>query len=244
MTWYSEWFGADYVDVYRHRDIREAEDFIVTLKRVINPEPGSAILDLCCGAGRYSVLLARQGYNVTGLDLSDHLIGYALNAAAKENVSIEFIVRDMRDIRYTDNFDIVVNMFTSFGYFKEDIENLKVFRSVAKSLKQEGFFIHDFMNKEYVLSNLKARDSFEIDGMVVEQSRLYREDTGRIEKNITLLSNGDKREYKESVMLYSMKDIQSMFTETGIRPVHVFGDYHGKPFDSDSPRLITIGKKE
>jgi len=243
MSWYNEWFGQDYTDVYSHRNVSEAEEFIQTLEQTVTLKKNSVLLDLCCGAGRYAVELARREYSVTGMDLSGHLIKKARLAAGEAGVTVDFHVRDMRDIPYSSHFDGIVNMFTSFGYFREDAENKKVIQAVSRSLKPGGWFVLDFMNKPQILENFSKFDIRRDNGIYLEQYRSYNEETGRIEKKIIFKKNGTVKEYFESVRLFSFEEIKNIFYNNGITLERVFGNYNGDSFDIKSPRMISIGYK-
>ncbi|MFC1492439.1 class I SAM-dependent methyltransferase [candidate division KSB1 bacterium] len=243
-AWYEEWFGDDYVKLYNHRDELESVEFIKTLKTILKIKKEQKILDLCCGAGRYSIELAKRGYRVTGIDLSEALIKTAHNNATESGLKIDFIIRDMRDIQFKEHFDGVVNMFTSFGYFKSDEENEKVIKAAADSLKLKGWFVLDFMNREYTLENLLPYDESVNDEIKVVQKRRFNNDYGRIEKEILITREGVQKGYLESVRLYSVPELRAMFERNGLWIFKEFGDYDGTELADESPRAILIGIKE
>lgn len=243
MTWYKEWFGTDYFDVYTHRNEKEAKEFIITLTNTLSIKTGQKVLDLCCGAGRYSIALAKIGLSVTALDLSGDLLDEARRSAEASGVNIDFIKRDMRDIPFVDYFDGVVNMFTSFGYFKSDEENERVIGKVAGSLKKGGWFVLDFMNRKFVLDNFRPTDESIKGEVIIKQNRRFNENENRIEKHIKLIKNGSVKEYFESVKLFSPDDLKRFFDNQGLKMKYLFGDYSGEKFNEDSPRVILIGFK-
>ncbi len=243
MSWYKKWFGNDYIDVYKHRNEEEAHTLITTLEEISLLQSGHKILDLCCGAGRYAIALAKKGYEVVGIDLSSNLIHFAQEKAREENVTIEFHIRDMRDIPYEDYFNGVVNMFTSFGYFESDTENELVFQGVSCSLKKEGWVVLDFMNRDYILNHFTPYDEQIKGAVTIRQQREFDKKSERINKTISLIKNGDKKEYVESVRLYSPQDLEDIFIRSGLEPLHRFGDYDGSSFRDDSPRVLLVGRK-
>ncbi len=243
MAWYKEWFGDDYVDLYSHRDAEEAVRFIDTLENKSVLKNNHKVLDLCCGAGRYSIELAKRGYNITGQDLSKQLIDQAAKNADLNNVRINFILRDMRDIPYKSYFDSIINMFTSFGYFANDEENENVVKGISNALIDDGWLIIDFINKDFVVSNLKMKDEFVKNGMKISQYRKYDVSTKRLEKQINISSDGVEKEYLESVRLYELKDFKQILKKHNIDLVYYFGNYNGCEYSADSPRLIIVGRK-
>ena len=127
--WFAGWFDSPYYHLlYRHRDHEEAAAFIDALMQALQPKPDDHILDLACGAGRHSNYLANKGYTVTGLDLSKESIARA-KANAADNVS--FGVADMRQLDAKAEYDLVLNLFTSFGYFEDFDDNLRVLKGVS-----------------------------------------------------------------------------------------------------------------
>lgn len=131
MDWYEEWFGHDYKLVYPHRDEAEAREQIGFVKRHINIPERAKVLDLCCGCGRHAIELWGLGYDVVGLDLSEELLDLACSRADECEMDVQFIRCDMREIPYEDHFDLIVNFFTSFGYFADDADNQRVLLAIA-----------------------------------------------------------------------------------------------------------------
>ena len=82
--WFHDWFNSPYYHLlYRHRDEQEAAAFIERLIGHLQPPPGSRMLDVACGKGRHAVQLARHGFEVTGIDLSEESIAFAQQSAAR-----------------------------------------------------------------------------------------------------------------------------------------------------------------
>lgn len=100
--------------------------------------PGANILDLACGTGRYAIPLARRGFQVTALDLTPAYLQEGQKKAEAENLSIRWVQGDMRDIPFQDEFDAVINIFTSFGFFEEEGDHWKTLKGVVRALKPGG----------------------------------------------------------------------------------------------------------
>lgn len=119
--WYATYFDEDYLRLYssylsKGKDPGEVEGIV----RALELEPGTEILDLACGQGRHTVPLAVLGYRMTGLDLSETLLGHARDRAAEAGVDVEWVRADMRSIPWAGRFDAVINMFTAFSYFADE----------------------------------------------------------------------------------------------------------------------------
>src|SRR5258708_7765627 len=139
------------------------------------------VLDLCCGPGRHAIPLARQGAKVTGVDLSAFLLEKARSRAKAEKCSIEWIREDMRTFVRPGQFDLVVNLFTSFGYFGSDDENISVLQNAFRCLVGGGVLVMDLMGKE-ILARRFASSAFDEcpDGTIVAQKREICEDWSRV----------------------------------------------------------------
>ncbi len=242
--WYQDWFqDANYSVVYDHRDDEEAERMMSLIERTTGAESSRSVLDLACGSGRHSIHFARRGYtNVTGIDLSPTLLTVANATAAAEGLDIRFLERDMRDIP-VEQFDLIVNLFTSFGYFKDDEDNWSVIDNVGAALREGGWFVLDFLNANHVRSHLIAHDERLLpNGGRLEQIRWI--EHGRVEKRLLLRKGEEAQEFVESVRLFELKDFQSAFERAGLTLYHTFGNYTGDEFSPlHSPRLIMFAKR-
>jgi SAM-dependent methyltransferase len=244
MTWYKDWFqDANYRVVYEHRDDREAEQMIDLIERTIGHHPERKVLDLGCGSGRHSISLTKRGYkNVIGIDLSPTLLKEAREHSAAQGFEIEFLERDMRNIP-DGPYDLVVNLFTSFGYFESDEENSEVIQNVAQRLLPNGYFVIDFFNSEWVREHHVSHDERKLPGGArLEQTRWI--ENGRIEKRLLIRDSTEAREYIESVRLFELDDFKRMFKAAGLTLEKCFGDYEGGEFSvAHSPRLIMFAKR-
>jgi len=246
-AWYERWFNDRYVAVYSHRDDAEARRQADLVADLFPPERYRRLLDLCCGEGRYARLFAAKGYAVTGVDLSRRLIEIARDRAGA-GTGITYLVEDMRRIDFREEFDIVVNLFTSFGYFASEQEDRRVIRGVHRALRPRGVFWLDFLNRPFVLSRLKSTVKKAGKDTVVEESRRLSGDGKRVEKDILIREReGEGREsihaYRESVRLYTREELHRMLGEAGFRVKREFGDYGGAPWSADRPRLIIAAEK-
>lgn len=243
QNWFEDWFGSnEYLSVYNHRDDEDAEKLLNTLLKFIDVPEGAEVLDAACGAGRHSIMLAKKGYSVTGFDLSERLLKIARNRAAEENLGIEFIRADIRSFSSKKTFDLILNIFTSFGYFEKDEENFAFFDKLNRLLKDDGYFVFDFLNKNYLEEKLIPYSEKKIDGKNVYEERKI--EKGRVVKKITIETNGDKKEYSESVKLYSSKEIIERIEAGKLEIAEVLGNYGGDPFNKNkSERLIVIAQK-
>ncbi|MBS4033804.1 MAG: class I SAM-dependent methyltransferase [Ignavibacterium sp.] len=241
--WFKEWFETDeYLNVYQHRNESEAEVLVDLILNSISLERSSKVLDMACGTGRHSILFARKGFDVTAVDLSWNMISAAQKKAELENLQIKFIQSDLRNFTYSSKFDLIVNLFTSFGYFESDSENFRILETAYDHLNSEGYFVLDFFNKDFIEQNLNPESREKIkNGEIIQQRKI---DGLRIIKKIIVTTSGNSKEYFESVRMFSKEELVNELIRIGFAIEKTFGDFHGNKFEQySSSRIIIIARK-
>lgn len=237
-NWYTKWFDTTYYHIlYKDRDYTEAGLFIDNITSYLNLPENAKVLDLACGKGRHSVYLSKLGYDVIGADLSENSIK---EAKKHEKDNLHFVVHDMRE-PFEEKFDAVFNLFTSFGYFDEDQDNILTLKAIKESLTEYGFAVLDFMNVEKVISNLVSSEIKTVEGIDFHIQRRF--ENGYIYKDILFEDKGQKFEFTERVKAFTLEDFEQMMQEADIYLLDTFGDYKlGKFYKNTSDRLIMIFK--
>lgn len=240
QEWFSTWFDSPYYHIlYQHRDDREAQQFMDKLLTYLHPKPHEKILDMPCGKGRHAVYLNQKGYDVTGLDLSEQSIAYAKQF---ENERLHFAEHDMREVYQPESFDFILNLFTSFGYFENETENVVALNAMAKSLKHGGKLVIDFMNTDLTIANLVAEEVKVVEGIEFHIHRGV--DNGFIVKTIRFTDKGQNYKFEERVRALRQEDFMEYFGMAQLRLAEVFGDYNLRPFKPESSeRMIFVLKK-
>jgi SAM-dependent methyltransferase len=215
--WFTRWFGKEYLDLYPHRDDREARSVVRLIRNMVSPDPAGRALDLACGSGRHTRALCRHIWTV-GLDLSMELLQVAISEAPE----VPYVRADMRVLPFAGaSFDLVVNLFTSFGYFSSDEENRVVLSEVNRVLRRDGVFVLDYLNSDQVRATLVPHDTRRIGNRIVTQGR-------RITERI----------YLERVRLFEPDELRCLLHDAGFVIDHELGEYSGAPLSSDSSRAI------
>jgi len=233
--WFEQWFGEEYHALYPHRDSEDARRAVELIHRVAPWRPGSTVLDLACGAGRHAAELEGAGAQVVGLDLSP-----AMLHRARQRTKARLVRGDMRALPFrAGSFGLVVNLFTSFGYFRSDVEHGQVLRQVASVLEPGGRFVLDYLNADQVRRTLQ-RDSDEIsDGDVgARVRRRFSEEGLYVVKEIEL--RAENRSFQERVRLFTTQELEALLRDAGLAVVERFGDYDGRPAAVDAPRSILV----
>ena len=230
--WFTRWFGREYLDLYPHRDDREARAVVRLIRNTVAPTSEGRALDLACGSGRHTRALCKQTWTV-GLDLSMEL----LQVAISESPHIPYVRADMRALPFgSETFDLVVNLFTSFGYFSSDDENRVVLTEVSRILGQGGVFVLDYLNSDQVRATLVPHDSRRVGERVVTQDRRITADGLYVEKEIS--ATHPPRHYIERVRLFEPDDIRCLLHDAGFTIERELGDYAAGPLAPTSPRAI------
>lgn len=275
-NWFAVSFDADYQRIYQHTDDTALKDVNGVLRYLDLPKSGirpqhTSLLDLGCGWGRHSIPLAKFGYRVTGLDLSETMLQAASQRAADAHLavtltditeldakiepqpvgksSLRLVRGDMRKKLFVGEFDVVLNLFTSFGYFSDPEDNLKVLESTWAALKPGGRFIIDVNNpqryvaEEVGISNIGIADA-EGEAHSVERQERYDRKRNRRVVTYRFLDQDRDPIYLECE-LYDRDDMQYMLEGQGfIVSEDTWGDFGGMRYNEDvSPRLIMLATK-
>ena len=240
MSWFANWFDSPYYHtLYKNRDEREAQVFIDNLIDYLRISKGSKVIDIACGKGRHAKYFNQKGMDVVGFDLSVN----SINIAKKdENKNLQFSVHDMRENYQENTFDVVTNLFTSFGYFEDNKEEQKAINAMANNLKKKGILIIDFMNTKKVIGNLVLNEKKTIDCIQFDIKRQVKD--GYILKDILITDRKEKKQFREKVKAITLADYSEFIVYAGLEIIDIFGSYKLDDFDEKiSDRLILICKK-
>ncbi len=236
MDWFSSWFNTPFYHVlYKNRDEKEANNFLNHLSKELDLPLASNVMDLACGKGRHSVALNKLGYKVLGVDLSQESI---LKASENQNANLSFKVADMRNLDMFNEFDAVLNLFTSIGYFNDLEDNQKVIDSVYDSLKHNGVFVIDFFNSNFVINNLIPHEVKEIDGIKFVINKKV--EKGVIIKDISFTHKGKLYTYQEKVQALTLDDFSRMLEKSMFKVEKVFGNYELSEFNKQNSKRLII----
>ena len=235
MTWYQEWFGEEYLELYSHRDENEAKQQVAFFREQCGRIDGP-VLDLACGMGRHIQELQALGYRAIGCDLSYTL----LRTGIREYGEMAVARADMRSLPYCDDsFNGLVNFFTSFGYFATEEENMQVVREMSRVLEGGAQFLFDYLNVHRELQKLVQAETRDTPLGPVKIERWFDPSDRSFNKRMTI---GEKR-YLERVRGYDFDEISAMFSSCNLQIRDAFGDFGGESFDRTSPRLILVGSR-
>jgi SAM-dependent methyltransferase len=204
----------------------------------------ASILDLCCGPGRHSVPLAKQGFTVTGVDRSAFLLGKAKAYGEREQVNVTWIKEDMRRFVQPGTFNLAMSMFSSFGYFDDMKENESVLRNLYSSLVGSGVLILDLVGKEALAKMFQPTGSQALpNGDLLFERRSLRGDWEGVESEWTVVSGSEANKYCLRLWIFSARELKDLLRRVGFEKVTIYGNLDGSGYGLDSNRLIAVARK-
>ena len=246
----AEWFLDEsfwmemYPFMFPDRRFETAEEQVEKILALVEFQ-GDSILDLCCGPGRHTILLAKRGFTVTGVDSSPFLLEKAKQRGQAENVQIEWVLEDMRYFLRPAAYDLVLNWFTSFGYFDNKADDIRVLHNISQSLKPGGTCVIDVMGKERLARIFQPTTSEQgLDGTVLVQRHEIFDDWTRIRNEWILIKNGKAKTFKFHHTIYSGRELRELLSQAGFGRIRLFGDLDGNEYGPEARRLIAVARKE
>ncbi|APG64368.1 SAM-dependent methyltransferase [Tenacibaculum todarodis] len=238
VDWFTSWFNTPYYHIlYKHRNDNDAQLFMKNITQFLQLPTTAHIADLPCGKGRHSVFLNSLGYKVTGGDLSKNSIKHAKQF---ENENLKFEVWDMRN-PLENKYEAVFNLFTSFGYFEADSEDITVLKSMKNGLKEDGYLVLDFLNVAKLKESIVKKETKNIENIEFHIQREIK--NGFILKHISFFADGKQHNFTEQVKFLELEKFQQYFEEVGLEIQQIFGNYKLEPFEAKtSDRLIFVLK--
>jgi len=244
--WYADegFWARIYPVLFSPELFERATDEVEQLVELTGVSSGQA-LDLCCGPGRHAIPLAQRGFSVTGVDLSTYLLGEAKQRAEQAKVDVEWVAQDMREFVRPNTYSLIANLYTSFGYFQTEAEEMRTLKNMVESLEENGVVVIDTLGKEALAERLHA------DGLPVEErdgslliQRVNVVDDWCRAKSEWIIATDDKVErvhFEHS--LYSGKELRELMNWAGLSDVSLYGDIDGRPYGPGARRLVAVGRR-
>ncbi|MFF8444088.1 class I SAM-dependent methyltransferase [Streptomyces californicus] len=245
MHWYEDdalW--SDFAPTMFPPARAESAAALVNGSPLLDFPPGTRVLDLCCGPGLFVVPLAARGYEVTGVDLSPSMLERARAACDAAGAKARLERADMLTYREPEAFDVVLNVFTSFGYFEAAEDNLRVLRNARESLAPGGRLLVDVMGKEVLAGWIGRPKAVDLpDGSYVVQRDTVLDSWRRLRTDWTLVRGTTARTASITSWLYSAAELHALFEEAGFTDVECFGGFDASGYDQGSDRLVVRGRR-
>ena len=247
MEWYEKLYTKEYINLCGFAIPEQTKIEANFVADVLELNSQSALLDLCCGFGRHTFEIAKRiNCRIVGLDLSDDY----LDLARKKYSSpfIQYVKGDMRDIKLNLQFDAVMNLFTSFGFFPSDEENEKVIKEVNKVLKEKGLFLLDYENKFHFVFNDVLKKGHHWEKLGKNKYCIIKNEYDMVKEreifSAKIIKKGkDEVNISYNIRLYSLPELQNMLERNGFEIINCWGDFDKTDYSVKSRRLITLSRK-
>jgi SAM-dependent methyltransferase len=220
-----------------------AQEDVEKIVKLLQVEGSARILDLCCGEGRHSLEFSRRAFEVVGVDRTAAYIEKARLAAEQLNLKAAFVLGDMREYCVPNHFDIVVNLFGSFGYFENPVDDRKVVANMYASLRAGGQFLIETAGKEILAGHFQERDWSEEGDLLILSERKVSQHWSRIETRWIVIQGTQRFEHRVSVRSYSGMELSALLFDCGFPTVRVYGSLDGTEYDQRAQRLVVVGQK-
>jgi len=206
------------------------------------------IPDLGCGTGDMSILLAKKGANVIGLDNSPEMLALAAHKAEKAHADVFYTCQDMTSFSTGREYDAVISTFDSLNYVTSKAGLTRAFASVSRELKKEGLFLFD-MNSEYKFKEIYADNSYvlEADGVFCAWQNFFDAESKLCDFYINIFAEENgvyKRFYEEQTeRMFTLDEIKACLKKAGLCFVDVFSDFNKSKINEKTERYYITAKK-
>ena len=245
-NWWRRFFeSSDSLELSYFPDDRETGREVAGLERLLELSPGHRIADICCGYGRHLLRLAERGYSVTGVDVSAMMVGHARRVLSRTGLGATIMRGDAAHLPLADgSFDVVLNLFNSFGYFLEDGQNVRVLEEAARVLRPGGRFFLDTRNRQFQIlyapycEGVRGRHGREL----VLRCK-YDRATKRMTSQWSLPDDAGAVMHEACIRLYGLDELRELLTAAGFEELGVYGTYQGEPFEGYERQMLYVGRK-
>lgn len=244
--WWKSYFDDVFLRIYRPlRDETRTALEADAVCELLGLNDGARILDVGCGWGRHSLELARLGFQMTGFDYSARLLEEAERSAEADALEVRWVQGDMRKLDFYQEFDAILSLFSTFGYFTTDEEDRAVLRGMREAATPGGFLLIETMHRDMIAREFAERDWWETpEGDVVRVERSFDAVAGITHELLRWRdANGKEGEKPHSIRVRSAPEWDDLLNRSGWRPIEWIGSWDLEPFTHLSERLIVVAER-
>ena len=244
--WWRSYFDAQYLLEYEPIfSLERDRNDVARIMDVLGLPSESKILDVPCGQGRHAHPLAEAGFDVTGLDYSAHLLKRA--KARGTGKRLGYVRGDMRSLpsRWTGQFDAVLNLFTSFGFFAHPRDDAKVIHEFARVLKPGGVLLWHGGSRDGVVSRFISRDWWTSnDGTMIGHERSFDPLSGFLTVRTTVKGKGRAIERSHQIRLYTATRLAELCADAGLVVEQAWEGWKDRPLGRKSSEMLLLARKD
>jgi SAM-dependent methyltransferase len=226
--------------------IAQTPEEVDSLISLLEIQPDEEILDLGCGIGRHSLEFTRRGYGIVGVDRTRIYLERARASAANEELELEFVLEDMRSFRRENSFDIVLSMYTSFGFSGNPEDQMRVLTNIHSSLRNGGRFVlvGRSIGKEVVARTFVPRTWDEHDTCFILREMKIVNDWSTVHLTWHFIEkDGPIHRWEITHWTYSAAELKSMLMRAGFSKVRVYGELDGSAYDNEAKMIVAVATK-
>jgi ubiquinone/menaquinone biosynthesis C-methylase UbiE len=243
--WWESYFDAQYLLEYEpiFSPARDRAD-VARLIELLGLPSGERLLDVPCGQGRHAHLLAEAGFDVTGLDYSRHLLDVARERGTAAN--LRYVEGDMRALpaKWTGRFAAVLNLFTSFGFFLDPADDVRVVRELARVLRPDGVLIWHGGSRDGVMAKFLARDWWKSeDGTMIAHERSFDPLSGILTIRSHWSGKRASGEREHRIRLYTATRLAEICQSAGLIVEEAFDGWSNAPLSRRSSEMLLVARK-
>ncbi len=240
--WWHDFFPA-FRFVFNRVSKKSTNAQVNYIIKKLNLSSGKKFLDCPCGIGRIALPLARKGVKVTGVDITPSYLEEFEKKVKRLGLKIKLVCCDMRRINFRNQFDACANIWTSFGYFEKESDNLLVLRKMYQALKPGGKFMLHLINRDWIIANFSPSDWFQTGKVKVLEKRDFDYDTSTSRSIWYFVKNGKETSHEVKIRMYSYHELIAMFKSAGFVDIQGYGSVKDEPITRDSGMMFIIGAK-
>jgi 2-polyprenyl-3-methyl-5-hydroxy-6-metoxy-1,4-benzoquinol methylase len=241
----TEWPRRYFSDLYGRQlaaqfTKEKSEEQARVVARVLRLRKGMRVLDMPCGFGRLTLPLARLGFSMTGVDLTESYVRKARRLARAGRLDVRFLAQDMRRIEFHEEFDAAFNWFTSFGYYSDE-DNLLCLKKLHDALRPGGQALIETMNISWLLPHFRPHSEQTFGGMRIVHSRRYDAQRGCISQTRTIFYHGRRTRCSDCIRFYAGVEMRQLLRKAGFADIRLHG--HNRLEDPPKPRFTRHSRR-
>jgi SAM-dependent methyltransferase len=216
---------------------------VAAILRLLRLAPGASVLDMPCGTGRHSMALAAAGHRVAGVDRCEQYLAEAAVRSRGAGLTVDWVAADMRDFRRAGAFDAVLNLNTSFGYFRDDADNLRVLQNMYASLKDDGQILIDITTRDQLSRSFHPYKVRDIDGVCYEEITRLDHEQGWLSKEVIVARDHERQSLAWGRRIYDTEELASLLAAAGFTDVRCYDGFDGNAYRAGAARLALVATK-